>query len=365
MTDLLVQGSGRHSVYVQRYAGFLSNLFDPYTQELIRELKLLMSDMPETTQNIRRINKLISDYRKSQLILYGQYNDEVLFEQLPSFADEESRFAARSINSAVNTPDFEAVIPATQQVASAVNSSLLVFEVGDQVFNINDYVKSVEAAQIKKVGDIIRTGYITGQTTQQITSSITGKNGYLKNQNSKLIKTMVRTVTNHVSNEARASTYKANDDIIVGYEIVATLDSRTSNICKGLDGTVVKNSDSKKPMPPFHPNCRTTTSPVLDKRYNLDDESSTRASKGFKGGKQVSASQSYYSWLKSQGMQGPKGRAFVEDVLGKERAALFLDGGLSVERFKRLTLDEQFQPIPLSELRKKQTLQLSFDKIDQ
>ena len=363
MTDLLVQGAGRHSVYVQRYAGYLANLFDPYTDQLIRELKVLISDMPETTQNMRRINKLISDYRKSQLLIYGEYNDEVLLAELSDFAIEESEFAANAIANVVQTPDFETVIPNPQQVTSAVSYSLMVFEVGDQVFNLEDYIRNVEATQARKVGDIIRTGYITGQTSQQIVSSIAGRNGYLKNQNTKLIKTMVRTATNHVSNEARAQTYKANNDIVIGYEIVATLDSRTSNICKGLDGKIVKNNESPKPMPPFHPNCRTATAPVLDERYRLDDKTATRASKGIEGGQQVSADSTYYSWLKNQGMQGKKGRAFVEDVLGKERAALFLDGGLSVERFKRLTLDEQFQPIPLDELRKKRSLQLAFDNI--
>ena len=52
------------------------------------------------------------------------------------------------------------------------------------------------------------------------------------------------------------------------------------------------------------------------------------------------------------------------DILGKERGKLFLDGGLSAQKFKQLTTDELFQPIPLDELRKKTSLQLAFDKID-
>ena len=61
--------------------------------------------------------------------------------------------------------------------------------------------------------------------------------------------------------------------------------------------------------------------------------------------------------------QGKKGREFVRDALGNERADLLIDGGLSAKEFSRLTLDEVFRPIPLKELRKKQSLQLSFDKI--
>ncbi len=64
------------------------------------------------------------------------------------------------------------------------------------------------------------------------------------------------------------------------------------------------------------------------------------------------------------GQQGEKGREFVRDALGIERADLLIDGGLTAKEFSRLTLDEVFRPIPLKELRKKQSLQLAFDRVD-
>jgi SPP1 gp7 family putative phage head morphogenesis protein len=222
----------------------------------------------------------------------------------------------------------------------------------------------MEAIQIKKVSDLIRIGFMTGRTNVQITKDIAGKNGYLDKQNRAKIKTMVRTATNHVSNIARQKTYEENDDIVIGYEILATLDGRTSDICRGYDGLVVKHKDKVKPMPPFHPNCRTTTSPVLDARFTADDEAGTRASAGVTGGKQVDANKSYYQWLKDQGATGKHGRAFVTDVLGKERADLFLNGGLTIDKFKQLTMDELFRPLPLKDLRKKESLQMAFDRID-
>lgn len=146
--------------------------------------------------------------------------------------------------------------------------------------------------------------------------------------------------------------------------IVSDCVLHNSDVCRGYDGKVIKNKDKIKPMPPFHPNCRSSTAPVLDERYAIDESDATRASVGVKGGGQVSADLSYYEWLKQQGAQGAKGRAFVMDVLGKERGDLFLNGGLTVGKFKSLTLDQHFQPIPLKELRKKQSLQLAFDAID-
>lgn len=48
------------------------------------------------------------------------------------------------------------------------------------------------------------------------------------------------------------------------YEYVATLDSKTSNICRGLDGKVYKRSEaiSGVNFPPTHPHCRSTTVPA-------------------------------------------------------------------------------------------------------
>ena len=43
---------------------------------------------------------------------------------------------------------------------------------------------------------------------------------------------------------------------------MATLDSKTSNICKRLDGR--KFQYNKGPTPPQHFNCRSTTVPVVD-----------------------------------------------------------------------------------------------------
>ena len=61
---------------------------------------------------------------------------------------------------------------------------------------------------------------------------------------------------------------------------------------------------------------------------------------------------------------GKAGLEFVQDVLGKERGSLLVNGGLSAKQFQKLTIDELFRPIPLDELRKKQSLQLAFDAID-
>ncbi|BAQ11316.1 head morphogenesis protein [Bacillus sp. OxB-1] len=54
------------------------------------------------------------------------------------------------------------------------------------------------------------------------------------------------------------------------YEIVATLDSKTSDICQSMDGKVFKMSDYQPGVTanPFHPRCRTTTAPWFEDDYS-------------------------------------------------------------------------------------------------
>ncbi|MGG6511019.1 UNVERIFIED_CONTAM: phage head morphogenesis protein [Clostridioides difficile] len=84
-----------------------------------------------------------------------------------------------------------------------------------------------------------------------------------------------------------------NDLDVEKYEIVATLDLRTSNICRELDGKVFDMKDYQVGVtaPPFHCRCRTTTAPWFE------DEEGYRAAKG-KDGKTyyVPSSMKYNEW---------------------------------------------------------------------
>lgn len=71
---------------------------------------------------------------------------------------------------------------------------------------------------------------------------------------------LVRTETAHIVQEATFSGYEASG-FIRKYQILATLDKRTSDICQGMDGKIFSMSERQVGVtaPPFHPNCRTTT----------------------------------------------------------------------------------------------------------
>ncbi|MCM1136483.1 MAG: minor capsid protein, partial [Clostridium sp.] len=66
------------------------------------------------------------------------------------------------------------------------------------------------------------------------------------------------------------------------FEIVATLDSHTSEICQEADGQVRLMSEFEPGVtaPPFHVNCRSTTVPYFDDEFSLGGERAARGEDG-------------------------------------------------------------------------------------
>jgi len=124
----------------------------------------------------------------------------------------------------------------------------------------------------------IRQGVFSGESTQEIARRMIGNLEFGQKaktsrqlalaggERTKLanhqIRTIVRTSVNQVQNQASQAVYAANSKVAPKYEYVATLDNRTSAVCRDLDGK--QFAYNKGPTPPQHFNCRSTTVPVVD-----------------------------------------------------------------------------------------------------
>lgn len=206
----------------------------------------------------------------------------------------------------------------------------------------SDHLRELMRRRGELVRGAIQQGFIQGETIGQIIRRVRGTrrlrfaDGIL-NISRRATETMVRTAVNHTANAARQFLYEQNEDLVKGIRYLAILDSRTTPICRALDGNVYPIDSG--PRPPQHPNCRSTTAPVMksfrDIGLDVDDAPGIA---GIADGK-VAPYQSYNDWLRTQ----PK--SFVEDVLGKTKAKLYLDGDLPLDRFvdrsgAELTIDE-------------------------
>lgn len=101
---------------------------------------------------------------------------------------------------------------------------------------------------------------------------------------------LIRTETNHFHAEADKSAYNAAG--VEQYEYMATLDTRTSDVCASLDGKVfnVKDAQVGVNYPPMHPWCRSTTV-----EYDPEDAADWAAS-----GEPIPKSTTYEEWKRQQ-----------------------------------------------------------------
>jgi len=91
----------------------------------------------------------------------------------------------------------------------------------------------------------------------------------------KKLATAVRTTIKTARETARHEGYKEieKDGYIVGYEYSAKLDSRTSDICRRLDGKRWKGDlKSVKSRPPLHFNCRSVLVPLIEGEDTAPEE---------------------------------------------------------------------------------------------
>jgi SPP1 gp7 family putative phage head morphogenesis protein len=111
----------------------------------------------------------------------------------------------------------------------------------------------------QKLAKILReellVSFITGRTEREVARIISDS----FNSGAMKARRLVRTESNFVSSEATALAYQEAQ--IEKYRYVATLDLRTSRICRELDGQEFPVSARKvgTNCPPMHPWCRSTT----------------------------------------------------------------------------------------------------------
>ena len=142
--------------------------------------------------------------------------------------------------------------------------------------DFSDRVWSNKQKLINELNTTLTQGIILGKDPGKIINAISKKLDVSKTAAGRLVMT-----------ESAAFASRAQEDCfkelgVEEYEIVATLDSHTSEICQDMDGKVFKMSEREISLnaPPFHVNCRTTTVPYFNDEWNENAERAARNEDG-------------------------------------------------------------------------------------
>lgn len=267
-----------------------------------------------TALELQGIAQLQSEFVADQLAraLPAGARDAVRTVEIsPQFAQSVVTTDPTQLNVVALSDDLFAAVqgaPATFSLTAAQGATITLpnGEVVSKAF------RGIAVDQSERFSQVVRQGLLTGEPTPDIAKRLIGSlqfgeraktpkqliaaGGQATAVADNQVMALVRTSINQVANTASQQVYEANQDITPRYRYVATLDTRTSSICRALDGREFEYG--KGPMPPQHFNCRSTTVPVID--YKALGFDPPPPSKRAAAGGMVPANESYGQWLAKQ-----------------------------------------------------------------
>lgn len=144
-------------------------------------------------------------------------------------------------------------------------------------YNFSERIWGNKNKLISEVHNELSRNIMLGADPQKAIDSLAKKMNTSKNNAGRL----VMTEEAYFSSAAQKDCFESLG--VEQYEIVATLDSHTSDICRSLDGKHFPMKDYQPGVtaPPFHVYCRSTTVPYFDEQFDIGE----RAARDEKTGK--------------------------------------------------------------------------------
>jgi SPP1 gp7 family putative phage head morphogenesis protein len=268
---------------------------DPKNAALLAEL-----ESPAYRARIERLENLQNEIDRMMQEIYGQEKSATSEHYANVFHNSYYRNIYEIQRAAGFQFSFSAVDP------YMLNQMLAMEWAGG---NYSSRIWNNTEALAKELKEQLIMGYLTGKPEADMAAEIANKFA-VANYKARRI---VRTESNFQSAQAQLFSYEEAD--IEKYMIVATLDLKTSEICREMDGKIFARKDAKVGVNinPFHPFCRTTNVAVFD-----DDDLSTlkrRARDPVTGeSKLVPADTNYKKWYQQNVANNPKAQAAEKAV---------------------------------------------------
>lgn len=338
VNDFLQDEAIRHATELQKYGNSvlakIMAVLNRSDARLAAELAALLSEMSPSGFSMDRLEALLSSIRAMNTQAYNQAERE-LTEELKQFVAYEVAYQQQMLTSFLPVGVSVASVNVAQVYAAAMarpfQGSLL-----RQVWS------DLDAAKMKRVRQVIAQGFVEGKTTDQIIREMRGAkakgyaDGFIQ-KDRRDVAAVVRTALSHTAGSVHDAVYERNSDVIKALKWSATLDLRTSPMCRIRDGKLY-TPDSHKPINHkipwgggpgrLHWCCRSASVPVLKSNKELgidlpDLELSDRTRASMDG--QIPADTTFSDWIKRQSASRQ------DEVLGLTRGKLLRDGGLSLD----------------------------------
>ncbi len=346
----------RHQIYLLRYSGFVRNritgLLNATEAELARRIRDTLRNTTEglsTTADWKRLQALLAAVDAIRMEGWQEART-FLLDEMQTLAYKEPIF----MDSIYTTPlpvNVTTVLPTTAFLKSIALSRPF------EGRTLKEWADSMAKEDLRRIHSAVQAGMVAGEDHATIARRVVGTGNLMgadgaTEMTRRQVQAVVRTAVQHVANTARNDFFQINADLFTQEQFVATLDSRTTPICKALDGKLF--DIGRGPQAPLHFNCRSLriaaiNGTLLGERFEGEINGRDDLPRGTKGdydkwarGRKreligpIPASQTYQTWLTGQSA------AFQNDVLGETKGKLFRAGGLKLDKFVDLHTGREF-----------------------
>lgn len=355
----------RHQIGLQRFSGSVRNrtweLLDAVEADIKRQILARAGRAGvDTPRRLRELDRLLEVVRETRVAAWYKV-DRQWFEDARGLALAEPGFFDSVIASALPGVELGSTLPDAQVLRNIAKAQPF------QGRTLREWARDIQRADLDRISQAIKIGMVQGEGPGAIARRVVGSYGLRGRDGVTAItrrqaESVVRTFVNGVGAEARREYAKLNKDLAPNEVFVATLDSRTTPICRRYDGQQFKVGSG--PRLPLHMGERSLRVPVLDgevvgdrpvrgfteqslvREYARENGLSSRLGRraslprghkssfdAFKRRRmreltgRVPAKTTYTEFLRRQS------HAIQDDILGPARAKLFRDGGLGLDKF--------------------------------
>lgn len=251
-----------------------------FSGEWVKEL-----ENPSARAHISRLEALELQCRQQAETAFGNLNDEVS-KHIKDVYKNSYYKTAFEIQKGVGVGSSFATLN-DKLIEKVVNKPWLA-----DGKNFSDRIWGNKTQLINQLHTSLSQMCITGAGPDKAISQIASKMNVSKANAGRL----VMTESAYFSSTAQRECFKELD--VERYEIVATLDGHTSDICQEMDGKVFKMSEYEEGVtaPPFHVNCRSCTAPYFDDEFTKGEQRAARDEEG--DTYYVPADMTYKEWKK-------------------------------------------------------------------
>lgn len=338
----------RQAVYIERLKSQQAKDFDKVMKAVDEYLAKNVFNLDLSTLTKRQLNAKLAKITKDLTEIYAGFGDEFK-DTLGEVYKYQYAHEAQSLVNAYPLLAEAGLVSATATAATvdAMLDTPLLLD-GKRGKLLGGLLDKFATSEAEAVSEMLRASHFNGESVAQVVKKIRGTKaaGYSDGMlaiTKRHAVAIARTGIQHSAINARQQFGNDNSDFIEGKQFIAVLDGRTTKGCMARDKQIVPLDSPLNP--PFHVGCRTSMIFILKEKYRGKNQDVAKYRRA--GSERIDYEDSYFDWLKRQ----PE--SFQNDTLGVTRAKLLRDGGLSSKEFADLSLDKNFEPITLEEMKKK------------